>query len=100
MAGLLVAGVVLAAFLAACDTKNPVGPGAVTPPSTTTSTVGVAPAGAGALTASFTLSPTVATVGQTVTANASASTAAPGRRIAAYDWNFGNGITKSGVTST
>ena len=30
----------------------------------------------------------------------SASTAAPGGSIVAYDWDFGNGVTKSGVTTS
>src|SRR5262245_10442679 len=100
MTGVLAAGVLFAVFLVACDTKSPVGPGAVTPPSTTTSTVGISPAGGGTLTAAFTVSPTVAAIGQTVTVNGGGSTAPAGRSITAYEWNFGNGVIKSGVTSS
>src|SRR5262245_45702392 len=100
MGGLLAAGVLLAALVAACDTKSPVGPGAVTPPSTTTSIVGVAPAGVAVLTAAFTISPNVVTVGQQVTVNGSGSAAPAGRSIVAFDWDFGNGVTKSGATTT
>src|SRR6202008_4989192 len=96
MSGLLTAGVLLAAFLVACDTKSPVGPGSVTLPTTTTSTVSANPAGSGQLTAAFTVSPTVASIGQQVSVNGSGSTAAAGRSVVAYDWNFGNGVTKSG----
>ena len=77
MTGLLAAGVLLAAFFAACDTKSPVGPGSVTPPTTTTSTVAATPQGAvTALTAAFTISPNVAQVGQMVSVNAGGTAAA------------------------
>ena len=95
--GLLILGVALIVLLVACDTKTPVGPGAVTPPSTTT----VSPQpGGGTLTATFTVSPTVAAIGQMVTVNGGASTAAPGRQLVAHDWDFGSGVTKSGVTAS
>jgi PKD repeat protein len=94
--GLLGAAVLTSVFLVACDTKTPVGPGSVT---ITTTSVSPQPGGGG-LAAAFTVSPTVAMVGQTVTVNASTSTAAPGRSVVAYDWNFGNGVTKSGVTAS
>ena len=52
-------------------------------------------------TASFTVSPSGgASVNQDLFFNASASTAAPGRTIARYDWNFGDGETSSGSTTT
>ena len=42
-------------------------------------------------TATFVISPTTPAVGQQVFLNASASTAAPGRRIVSYTWDFGDG---------
>ena len=50
-------------------------------------------------TASFTFSPTTVAVGQTVFFNAEASRPATGRRLVAWDWDFGNGRTGSGVTT-
>lgn len=51
-------------------------------------------------TASFTFSPTDPLPGATVFFNASASRAAPGRRIVSYRWDFGNGGTGSGSTAS
>jgi PKD repeat protein len=51
-------------------------------------------------TAAFTFSPTAPAILQPVNFNAAASSAAPGRSIASYSWNFGDGsATKSGVTA-
>ena len=50
--------------------------------------------------ASFAISPTEPSVGQAVHLNASASTAAPGRSITAYAWDFGDGSSGSGVTAS
>ena len=50
--------------------------------------------------ASFAISPTEPSVGQPVHLNASASTAAPGRNITAYAWDFGDGSSGSGVTAS
>jgi PKD repeat protein len=41
-----------------------------------------------------------AKTGEQVMVNASASTAAPGRRIVVYAWDFGDGVKKEGVTSS
>ena len=49
-------------------------------------------------TASFTFSPTAPRTSQDIFFSAEASRAASGRRIVAYDWNFGSGRTGSGVT--
>jgi PKD repeat protein len=49
-------------------------------------------------TAVFTFSPTPTEVGQVIFFNGSRSTAAAGRRIVSYDWDFGSGRTGSGMT--
>ena len=49
-------------------------------------------------TASFTFSPTSPRTSQDIFFTAEASRAASGRRIVAYDWNFGSGRTGTGVT--
>jgi len=50
--------------------------------------------------ASFTFSPAAPSVGTTVFFNASASRAASGREIVNYGWNFGDGTTRSNMTTT
>ena len=47
--------------------------------------------------ARFTVSPTAVRVNQPNIFNAVTSTAAPGRRIVRYSWDFGDGSTRSGV---
>ena len=57
--------------------------------------------GQGALpTAAFTFSPTDPVVGDVVNFNGSQSTAATGRRIVSWAWNFGNGESASGPLAT
>lgn len=51
-------------------------------------------------TASFTFSPTAPRTSQDIFFSAEGSRAASGRRIVAYDWNFGSGRTGSGVTTS
>jgi PKD repeat protein len=51
-------------------------------------------------TASFLTSPDSPVVNQSVTFNASASTATTGRFITSYNWDFGDGTTGSGVTTS
>jgi PKD repeat protein len=51
-------------------------------------------------TGSFTFSPTAPAINETVFFNAASVQAAPGRRIVSYEWNFGNGRTGTGVTTT
>jgi PKD repeat protein len=48
--------------------------------------------------AEFEFSPTAPQAGQTIYFTAAKSTAAPGRRIVSYDWDFGSGRTDSGMT--
>jgi PKD repeat protein len=64
-----------------------------------TQTMTVAPGGAG-LTANIVFSPTPVVFGQPTFFNASASKAGPGHSIASYDWNFGDGATGSGMTTS
>jgi PKD repeat protein len=51
-------------------------------------------------TASFVFSPTAPRASQEIFFTAEASRAANGRRIVAYDWNFGSGRTATGVTTS
>jgi PKD repeat protein len=62
----------------------------------TTVTVGQGPAPTG----SFTFSPASPAINEQVFFNASSVQPAPGRRIVSYEWNFGNGRTGSGVTTS
>jgi PKD repeat protein len=57
--------------------------------------------GQGALpTAVFTFSPTDPVVGDLVSVNGTQSTAASGRRIVSWSWNFGNGESATGALAT
>lgn len=49
-------------------------------------------------TAAFLFSPSSSTIGQTIFFNATSSTAGAGHNIVRYDWNFGDGSTRSGAT--
>ncbi|MGC4085969.1 MAG: PKD domain-containing protein [Vicinamibacterales bacterium] len=100
---LLAVPVVLSAVLFGCKAKNPVGPGTViitetttstSTTTTTTSTVAVPTV------ASFVFSPLTPEVLQLVNFNAAGSTAGSNRRIVSYSWDFGDGVTKTGVTAT
>lgn len=48
--------------------------------------------------ADFIFSPTAPKAGQDIFFNAASSTAAPGHKIVAYDWDFGSGRTGTGMT--
>lgn len=48
-------------------------------------------------TAAYVVSPTQPRAGQTISFNASASTAGPGRTIVSYAWDFGDGTSGTGV---
>jgi PKD repeat protein len=56
--------------------------------------------GTGNPTADFTFNPSAPRSGQTVTFDASATQAAPGRTIVSYSWSFGNGNSGTGQTVT
>jgi PKD repeat protein len=67
------------------------------------SSVGAQPISVGAglpPTGTFTFSPATPAINEPVLFNASNVQPAPGRRIVSYDWNFGNGRTGSGVTTS
>lgn len=49
-------------------------------------------------TPAFTFSPTPVGVNQTIFFNAAASRAATGRTLVSYDWDFGKGLTATGIT--
>jgi PKD repeat protein len=51
-------------------------------------------------TAQFTFSPTNPALSQDIFFNGGLSTAATGRRIVSWDWDFGSGRTASGITTT
>ena len=56
--------------------------------------------GGGATTASYVASPTAPVVGQVVFFNASGSTAATGRTLTKYAWDFGDGTSFTGTTAS
>ena len=60
---------------------------------TVTTTAGPTP------TATFSFSPSAPNITTRVRFDATLSTAPPGRTITAYDWDFGDGVTKTGVIS-
>ena len=107
---MLSVSLIAALSVVACENSSPVGPGAVqegpgtvivtqTTSSTTTtstSTSTIAPV----LTASFVVSPLTAPVGTQVQVNGSASSPAPGRRIVVYEFDFGDGVKKEGITAS
>jgi PKD repeat protein len=71
------------------------------PQGRTSSTAKTVTVGSGtAPTSTFTFSPTSPLPGQAVFFNGAASTAAPGRQIVRYDWDFGSGRTGEGVSTS
>jgi PKD repeat protein len=101
MRKLLVAAPLLAALVIACQSKAPVGPGVVTITETTTST-STTPTSTMPLptVANFTFSPVTPQVLQVVNFNASTSVPGTNRKIVSYSWDFGDGESKTGVTTT
>ena len=101
MRKLLVAAPLLAALVLACQSKAPVGPGVVTITETTTSTTTTTTSTMPAPTvAAFTFSPVTPEVLQVVNFNASTSMPGTNRHIVSYSWDFGDGESKTGVTTT
>ncbi len=84
------------ALSAGCQAKSPVGPAGLTPTtSVSTTTTSVLPG----TSVSFTISPNPANAGQDVFVDASASKPQAGRKLVSYSWDFGDGTTKTGVTT-
>lgn len=103
MRKLLYLSPLLVALAIACESKPPVGPGVVTITETTTSTSTTT------TTTSTIAVPTVAVIKfspltpevlQVVNFDASDSKAGSDRRIVSYSWDFGDGESKSGITTT
>ena len=84
----------------ACQSKTPVGPGVVKITETTTSTSTTTTSILVLTVASFTFSPVTPEALQVVNFNASGSTPGTGRTIVSYNWDFGDGVTKTGIRST
>jgi PKD repeat protein len=93
----------LVTLLAGCQNKAPVGPGKVTITESTTSTTTSTTTTSTIpeqTTARFTFSPVTPQELQEVNFDASDSTPGSGRTIVRYDWDFGDGEKKSGITAT
>jgi PKD repeat protein len=103
MRKLLFTAPLLVAIALGCDSKPPVGPGVVTitetttSTSTTTTTTSTIPE---ETVADFTFSPITPEVLQIVTVDASKSKPGTGRTIVRYDWDFGDGVLKTGIRAT
>ena len=100
---LLLPAPLLAVLVVGCQNEVSTGPGVVkitesttstTTSTTTTSTVPIPTV------ASFVFSPVTPEELQVVNFDASGSTPGSGRRIVAYNWDFGDGQKKSGITTT
>jgi PKD repeat protein len=84
-----------------CDSKPPVGPGVVkitepttSIPTTTTTTI------PNPTVSLFAFTPQTPQVLQEVNFDGSLSTPGSGRTIVKYDWDFGDGVAKTGVKTT
>jgi PKD repeat protein len=101
MRKLLLTAPLLVALLVGCQSKTPVGPGVVKITETTTTTTTTTTTSIPIPTmASFVFSPLTPEVSQVVNFNGGGSTPGTGRRIVSYSWDFGDGTTKTGITST
>src|SRR6185312_11101017 len=93
----------LAALFLGCESKPPTGPGVVKITETTTSTSTTTTSTSTVLVptvASFVFSPLTPEVLQVVNFDGSGSTPGTGRTIVSYSWDFGDGVTKTGVRTT
>lgn len=103
MRKLLLAAPLLAVIAIACQSKPPVGPGAVTITETTTSTTTTTTTTStipDPTVAAFVFSPVTPQVGQVVNFDASSSKPGTGRTIVSYSWDFGDGESKTGIKTT
>jgi PKD repeat protein len=101
MRKLLLCAPLLVVLALACESKPSVGPGVVKITETTTSTSTIPTTTIPAPTvADFTFSPVTPEVLQVVNFNAALSTPGTGRTIVAYNWDFGDGVTKTGIRSS
>ena len=93
----------LAALALACQSKAPVGPGVVTITETTTSTSTTTTTTstiAVPTVSLFAFTPQTPEVLQVVNFDGSLSTPGSDRTIVRYDWDFGDGVAKTGVKTT
>jgi PKD repeat protein len=96
----------LVALSTGCQSKSPVGPGTVkitettTSTSTTTTTTTTTSTIPLPTVASFVFSPITPEVLQIVNFNAAGSTPGTNRTIVSYNWDFGDGVQKTGITAT
>ena len=101
MRKLLFTAPLVALLVIACQSGTPAGPGTVTITETTTTTTipptTTIPVETKPL---FVFSPQTPEVLQTVFFNASSSVPGSDRTIVSYSWDFGDGVSKTGVTST
>lgn len=103
MRKLLLTAPPLVMLVVGCQNKAPTGPGIVkitestTSTTTSTTTTSTIP---NPTVASFTFSPVTPEELQVVNFDASGSTPGSGRSIVAYNWDFGDGEKKSGITAT
>ena len=103
MRKLLLVAPLLTALSVGCQTKSPVGPGLVkiTETTTTTSTTSTTTTTTTTIplptVSKFDFSPITPEILQEVTFNGSLSTPGTARRIVSYEWDFGDGVTKTGI---
>jgi PKD repeat protein len=101
MRKLLLVTPLLFATALGCKSEPPVGPGAVKITETTTSTTTVPTTTIPNPTVSlFAFTPQTPQVLQIVNFDGSLSTPGTGRTIVRYNWDFGDGVAKTGVTTT
>ena len=99
---LLTAPLLVILVVAGCQNKTPVGPGIVTITESTTSTTTSTTTTStipNPTVATFVFSPNTPQALQEVHFDASDSKPGTGRSIVSYDWDFGDGTKKSGVTT-